>query len=101
LSSSRVELRVALHVACGILIDDVEGRLTASSPSVERQRRVCGYCMLSAEAVVLVIVIIIIITTILSQSHQYIKIALSMRDEVSALNFYVLMHLCLNTGIYL
>ena len=62
-------MRVALRVACGTLIDDVEGRLAASLPSAERQRRVRGYRMLSAEVVVPAIVIIII----LSQSHQYLK----------------------------
>jgi hypothetical protein len=72
--------RVAFRVACGTLIDDVEGRLATSLQSAERQRRVWGYRMLSADVVVLVIVIIIIV--ILSQSHQYLMIALSMCEQV-------------------
>jgi hypothetical protein len=71
--------RVAIGVACGTLIDDVDGRLATSLPSVERQRRVWGYHMLSADVIVLVIVVIvvvIIIIIILSQSHQYLKIVL-------------------------
>ena len=90
--------RVALLVACGTHIDDVEGGLAASLPSVERLRRVWGYRMLSKEGVVLVIVVIIII--ILLQSHQYIKTELSMHEEVPTLNFYVPTHLCLDTGTY-
>jgi len=62
--------------------------------------------MLTAEVIVLVIVIvviiiiIIIIIIILSQSHHYVKIALSMLDEVPTLSFYVFLHLCLDTGTY-
>ena len=93
--------RVALHVGCGNLIDDVEGRLAASLPSAERHRRVWGSRMLTAEVIVLVIVIVvIIIIIILSQSHHYVKIALSMLDEVPTLSFYVFLHLCLDTGTY-
>jgi hypothetical protein len=54
----------------------------------------------AAAAAAVVVVIIIIIIIILSQSQQYPKTGVRMREYVSVSTLYVLTHLCLDTGTH-